>query len=268
MINRKEFISEMQEEMAIRKFVRHGIKTIYEKKLKQAKKEYLEEEVLRSMIHKLISEDASTAVASGVQHKSTGIVELDKVLKATIVQVEEEYKTLTTKEEQRDSFAAHFLATLDAALAPVDANRFAPGGKETDEEEETDEEASIEDRIKEAIMEVIGIEVDEEEEAKFLPARPQDEEEAKEETEKEEKTFQEVPGSNRTGRNFAERAWNNVETQIISSYEDLEDPEDADAYRDYIITNFKLYFRKFEQELSNNIDVPVGAKKVEQAEGV
>ena len=258
MINRKEFISEMQEEMAIRKFVRHGIKTIYEKKLKQAKKEYLEEEVLRSMIHKLISEDASTAVASGVQHKSTGIVELDKVLKATIVQVEEEYKTLTTKEEQRDSFAAHFLATLDAALAPVDANRFAPGGKETDEEEETDEEASIEDRIKEAIMEVIGIEVDEEEEAKFLPARPQDEEEAKEE----------VPGSNRTGRNFAERAWNNVETQIISSYEDLEDPEDADAYRDYIITNFKLYFRKFEQELSNNIDVPVGAKKVEQAEGV
>jgi len=264
MIDRKEFISEMQEEMTVRKFVRYGIKAIYEKKLKQAKKAYLEETVLRKMIRRLISEDTSTSVASGVQHKNTGIVELDKVLKATIVQVEEEYKTLTTKKEQRDSFAAHFLATLDAALAPVDANRFAPGGKETDEE------ASIEDRIKEAIMEVIGVEVDEEEaeEAKFIPARPQDEEEAKEEAEKEEKTFQDLPGANRTGRNFAERAWNKVEKQIISAYEDLEDEEDADAYRDYIITNFKLYFRKFEQELADDLDVPVGAEEVEEEEGV
>ena len=264
MIDRKKFISEMQEEMAIRKFVRHGIKMIYERKFKQAKKEYLEEQVLRNMIRKLIAEDANTSVASGVQHASTGIVELDKVLKATIVQVEEEYKTLMTKKEQRDSFIAHFLATLDAALAPVDAHRFAP------DTEETGEEGSIEDRIKEAIMEVIGVEVDEEEaeEAKFIPARPQDEEEEKEKEEKEEKTFQELPGANKTGRNFAERAWNKVETQIISAYEDLEDAEDAEAYRDYIITNFKLYFKKFEQELTDDPKTPVGNQSIEQQEGV
>ena len=54
------------------------------------------------------------------------------------------------------------------------------------------------------------------------------------------------------GANFAEDAWNDVEKQILEPYEDLIAPADAEAFYDYGLTNLKLYFDRFEDELSED----------------
>jgi hypothetical protein len=55
------------------------------------------------------------------------------------------------------------------------------------------------------------------------------------------------------GANFAEDAWNDVEKQILEPYEDLVAPEDAKAFYDYGLTNLKLYFDRFEEELAEKV---------------
>ena len=46
------------------------------------------------------------------------------------------------------------------------------------------------------------------------------------------------------------------ESNIIDSYELLSNPEDQELFYDYLIANVKLYFDKFETELSDVVDEP------------
>ena len=55
------------------------------------------------------------------------------------------------------------------------------------------------------------------------------------------------------GADFAEKAFNDTEKQILSAYESLTIPEDAKMFYDYGLTNLKLYFDKFESEMTNQI---------------
>jgi hypothetical protein len=59
-----------------------------------------------------------------------------------------------------------------------------------------------------------------------------------------------------TGRNFAENTFNKIEKQIGEAYALLGDLEDKDVFYDYLITNIKLYFDKFEDELSRVLPEP------------
>ena len=43
---------------------------------------------------------------------------------------------------------------------------------------------------------------------------------------------------------------------IIDAYELLYDPEDKELFYDYFIANLKLYFDKFEGELSASVEEP------------
>ena len=59
-----------------------------------------------------------------------------------------------------------------------------------------------------------------------------------------------------TGRYMAYASFKKIETSIIDSYELLSNPEDQELFYDYLIANAKLYFDKFEGELSPDVSEP------------
>ena len=230
MIKRDDLIKEMKEEQKLRAMVRRGIKIVLERKEKQEQQEILEERKLRNLIRGLITEVKGDAdVADSVSHRNTGINILDKTLKQIIKTLESYYKSLTTDAKQRQSFRAHILANWKNSLAPVDIHRNAPAGLSEDLEEDIDVNIADED--------------------KFIPVRPEDEVTPEEE----EEGFVKIPTADPDelqGANFAEDAWNDIEKQILEPYEDLIAPADAEAFYDYGLTNLKLYFDRFEEELA------------------
>jgi hypothetical protein len=59
-----------------------------------------------------------------------------------------------------------------------------------------------------------------------------------------------------TGRNVAYQCFKKIEGNIIDSYELLSDDEDQELFYDYLIANLKLYFDKFEGELTASVEEP------------
>jgi len=233
MINRDAFLKELKEEKRLRKVVRSLLENyLTEKKEKQI----LEENRLRGIIRSLIKE-VSADVPDEQPQRATGINVLEDTLKVIIPIVEDAYKGLTTSKSQRDSFRAHILNAVENSLAPVD---LTAGAGESQEENELEEEVSLD----------IDVEDD-----KFIPVRDQDMPEEPAE-EKEPESFQDLQGMNVTGRNFASTTFNKVENQIQDAYESLADDEDRKLYKEYMLTNLKLYFDRFEEELQPTLPEP------------
>ena len=232
MIDRDEFLKELKEEKRLRKAVRSLLENyLTEKK----EKVMLEENRLRGVIRSLIKE-VSADVPDEQPQRATGINVLEDTLKVVIPIVEDAYKALTTSKEQRDSFRAHILNAVQNSLAPVDLTSDAGGSQEENELEEE-----------------VALDIDVED--KFIPVRDQDMPTEPEEPE-EVKSFQDLEGMNVTGRNFASTTFNKVENQIQDAYESLADGEDRKLYKEYMLTNLKLYFDRFEEELQPTLPEP------------
>ena len=65
-----------------------------------------------------------------------------------------------------------------------------------------------------------------------------------------------IEGQNETGRNMAYNTFKKIETNILDAYDLLGDKEDQELFYDYLITNLKLHFDKFESELTPNVEEP------------
>ena len=233
MIDRDEFLKELKEEQRLRKVVRG----LLENYLSQKKdKVMLEENRLRGVIRSLIKE-VSADIPDEQPQRSTGINVLEDTLKVIIPIVEDAYKGLTTSKEQRDSFRAHILNAVENSLAPVDVTSRADASQE---ESDLEEEVSLD--------------IDVEDDDRFIPVRDQDQPE--EVAPEEEASFQDLSGLNVTGRNFASTTFNKIENQIQDAYESLADEEDRTLYKDYMLTNLKLYFDRFEEELQPTVPEP------------
>ena len=230
MINRDEFLTEMKEEQRLRKVLRGLLREYLQNK---ENKKVLEENRFRKVIRSLIKEAMSADVADAQPQRSTGINVLEGVLKNIIAIVEDDYKSLTTSEGQRASFRAHILNAVDNSLKPTDAV-MAAGEDDGELEEEVTMDIDVE-------------------EDKFIPVRDQD---MVPDPEEEEETFQDIEGMDETGRNFASISFNKIENQIIDAYESLADAKDRDLFHDYLLTNLKLYFDRFEEELSPSASEP------------
>ena len=76
-----------------------------------------------------------------------------------------------------------------------------------------------------------------------------------EEEETEEERFG-INGEDETGRNIAFSAFERVEQAIVDSYSLLSNDGDRELFYDYLITNIKLYFDKFEDELLRTLPEP------------
>ena len=69
-----------------------------------------------------------------------------------------------------------------------------------------------------------------------------------------------------TGRDEAFEAFNQIENQIIDAFGVLN-PKDRDVFYDYLLTNVKMYFDKFEDELAGIVSEPASDSYEEPAGG-
>tara|TARA_B100000886_G_scaffold25201_1_gene16092 strand:- start:1632 stop:2414 length:783 start_codon:yes stop_codon:yes gene_type:complete len=230
-----------QEEQILRQSIREIIRSVKSKKLN-------EETQLRKLIQsfldielKNLSENVSDT--DPTPNKSTGINVLEQLLKKIVPIIEEDYKSLTTDKNQRDSYRAHIVNAVVNTLTPVEINNDAHKG----------ESEGIEDMEEEVSINVGGSDDD-----KFIDIRT-DAEKSADDEEKEadpRDSFGAGVEGDETGRNVAYQSFKKIETNIIDAYELLSNPEDQELFYDYLIANLKLYFKKFEQELEPSVEEP------------
>jgi len=229
-IDRTEFM----EEQLLREHIRKAINIVLDKNEKKAKAQLNEEKQLRTVIRKLILQEKE-AVADESPHNSTGINVLEDLLKNIIPVIEKDFKRMTTEPTQRESFRAHIVKGAEDLLAPPEVNLTAGGDQAPVMEQEEGVEIEIEDDPTEdnAFIDIDGDGVPDEEEDAFG-----------------------IEGQDETGRNFAELTFKKVSQQILDAYDLLSNSQDRTLFHDYLLTNLKLYFDKFENELKATVPEP------------
>ena len=334
MIDRKEFMQEMQ----LRKHIRKAIKAVQRQRINKEKQQLREERQLRTVIQQLIKEsgprtsakaimrtllnEADPAVAADAVHSSTGINSLEDLFKNTnlLSVLRKGYKSLTSKEEQRESYKNHILSAVGLSLEVEASRHDAPSEEEALQEIgipkpefKKDQERAQAKRCmeryypKEAGLPVnaipgegvegmrggaaSGMSLEDcnqllqrypevmpgEMQKKMSPSapvkptiaedvnidigRPEDnpafiDVEKREPTADEEVEEFSLAGHDKTGRNKAYTDYKNVEKNIITAFDDLDDPEDRSMFKDYLLTNLKLYFERFEEELQTDLPAP------------
>jgi hypothetical protein len=221
--------------------LRENVRDLISLVKKKNKKENSEEVQLRQIIReflKLELREAKTPDNDPSPHKSTGINVLEDLLKKIIPVIEDDFKLLTTADEQRESYRAHIIQATVQTLTPVDLNNDAPGQADAGLEEEVD-------------VKISGDEGDEEEEM-FIDINPEE----KEEVEEDPRDSFGIEGKDTTGRNMAYTTFKKIESAIIDAYDLLSNAEDQELFFDYLVANLKLYFDKFENEIKPNVQEP------------
>ena len=223
--------------------LRENVRDLISLVKKRNKNKVSEETQLRQIIREFLKhelKEASTPDNDPAPHKSTGINVLEDLLKKIVPQIEDDYKLLTTSEEQRESYRAHIIQATVQTLTPVDLNNDAP--------DQAPESAGLEEEVD------VQISDDEGEDDMFIDINPEKPKE-KEEEEDPRDAFG-IEGKDTTGRNMAYTTFKKIESQIIDAYDMLSNPEDQELFFDYLIANLKLYFDKFEAEIQPNVEEP------------
>ena len=228
-INRDDFIAEQ----IIREHVSRRISLFLEQKKKTENK-------IRPVIRRLILE---TETGTEEPSQYTGINVLADLLEKIIPIIEDDYKMLTTSEEQRESFRNHIVKAIKNTLKPIDTVDNA-------EDVEKMKENIVFDIDPEALMEKVKINLDPEGDD---PADAVAGEFIDIDTPDDADQFVKIDDQNETGRNFAATTFKQVEKQIVDAYDMLADEEDQTMFYDYLLTNMLLYFDKFEDELQNQV---------------
>jgi|TARA_R110001583_G_scaffold7472_22_gene37041 hypothetical protein len=233
-----------QDEITLRDNIRRLVRLVKEKKLREDNKVHQLLGVLMDHELSIMLSEAQTPDVDPSPNKSTGINVLEELLKKIIPVLETDYKSLTTNSEQRESFRAHIVNAVVGTLTPAIANDDAGDEGELNELE-VDEEIEVN----------IGDEPDD----KFIDIRT-DAERTAEDGEEEEEDPRDAFGTgvegDKTGRNMAYQSFKKIESSVIDSYELLSNEEDQELFYDYLIANLKLYFDKFEGELSGEVEEP------------
>ncbi len=248
----------LKQEKVLRENIRQLIAVVKEKRTINEQALLAEEERLRCIVRDLIDieiqnlTEATTPDNEPTPNKSTGINVLEDLLKKIIPVLETDYKLLTTDATQRESFRSHIINAVIAALTPAEVNNEAG-------------EASVADG---ALEEEVDIQVGGADDEKFIDIRT-DAEKSDDDDEEEEDPRDEfgVDGADETGRNVAYNAFKKVQNSIIDAYELLSNAEDQELFYDYLIANLKLYFDKFEDELSTNVEEPTNQAYDDAAAG-
>jgi len=222
--------------------LRENVRALISLVKKKNKNTQTEEQQLRAIIREFLQheiKEAKTPDNDPAPHKSTGINVLEDLLKKIIPQIEDDYKLLTTSEEQRESYRAHIIDAVVKTLTPVELNNDAP---EDAPQGDLDEDIDVE------------ISDDDDEDDMFIDINPEEPDE--EEEEQDPRDAFGIEGKDTTGRNMAYTTFKKIESQIIDAYDMLSNPEDQELFFDYLIANLKLYFDKFEAEIQPSVEEP------------
>tara|TARA_R100001079_G_C4432814_1_gene144944 strand:+ start:312 stop:1157 length:846 start_codon:yes stop_codon:yes gene_type:complete len=216
--------------------IRSHVRKRIEENLKQKN---LAESKIRHIVRKIISE---TEAGTEEPSQYTGINVLASLLEKIIPIVEDDYKMLTTSEEQRESFRNHIVHAIKNSLRPIEAATQAENIPE-----------NFEFMIdQDALLEKITLDLDPQADGKeeqsiegeFIDINQGDDVDSQ---------FVQIQDQNETGRNFAATTFKQIEKQIVDAYDMLADEEDQNLFYDYLLTNMLLYFDKFEDELQANL---------------
>jgi hypothetical protein len=235
-----------QQEKLIREYVRSKIgKVITEQKNKE-KQIFVEEKKLRQIIRGLLKEGD---ISDMHPHRSTGINVLEDVLKKMITTLRTDYKRMTTNKNQRDSFRAHMISAVKGALAPSLVNDTYLQGTDTLLSEPAPEVGG-EETLDEIDIQLEEIDIEIEDEDKKIPVEDDEQPDEKDDF------GSGLEGLDETGRNMAFTTFKKISQYILDAYDMLANVEDKKIFVDYLITNMKLYFDKFEQEIQKDVDEP------------
>ena len=245
-----------KDERILRAYIRKKITSIKSRQLK-------EETRLRGIIKKLLMEGDLSDIHP---HRSTAINTLEDVLKKAIPTLRTDYKRLTTDKSQRDSFRAHILKAMKDAVAPAMQNaKYGEGGTHLSEptplEDEAElappeeEDAAAEEELGDELkaLEEAEVEIDltdKEDEDKKLNVEPD------EEPDEMDDFATGLEGMDETGRNMAYTSFRKISQYILDAFDMLANTKDKEVFIDYLLTNTKLYFDKFESELQKTVDEP------------
>lgn len=224
MMDRNTFITSLMEKEQLKEIIKYAIK---------AEQQLLENEendkldIIRKAIRHLIKEGQDSS-----PHENTGINVLEDLLKKIIPTIEQDYKKLTSSKEQRDSYRSHIINAVQGTLVPVGVTDAAP-----------DPESAF--NVNEEITVTVG---DEDLDSRFI--------DIENDSSNEESDDFSISGEDETGRNFAQETFGKISKQIVDAFGLLADNEDRELFYDYLITNLKLYFDKFEEELSVSTEEP------------
>jgi len=213
-INRKQLVEEA--------LLRKSIKNILGKIQENRKSVNKQEQTLRKLVRKMIVQEQATG-----EVKSTGIAELEDVLSQIVDTIQETYNKLKSDPEQRGSFRENLLDAVENLFLELDTMHQAG----------------------QALQEAIEIDLDDED--KFIEVRPDKKKEEEEEgaDAKEREGFG-VDGMDETGKEYAFQVFKNrgVRQSIIDGYKNLKNDKDRKLFKDWMMINLNLYLKKFEEE--------------------
>ena len=222
-----------RQQLIAESLVRDHVRSRIQKKLTEQK---LAENKLRLVVRTLLEAETGTDEPS----EYTGINVLASLLEKIIPIIEDDYKMLTTSEEQRESFKNHIVKAFKNAIKPIEAQHTA---------EDLPENFTFEvdaDILQEKVKIDLSPEGDDAADSvsgDFIDiAAPEEKDE-----------FVKIDDQNETGRNFAADTFKKVEKQTVDAYDMLADPEDQKLFFDYLLTNLLLYFDKFEDEIQHEV---------------
>ena len=234
----------MNQETLLRQIIREKIKVSLHEQRKS-------ELALRKVIRQILKEGDISDVHP---HRSTGINMLEDVLKKSIPTLRADFKRLTTDKKQRDSFRAHIVKAVKDALMPSLVNDKYRQGSQTGEpsallSEPVGQDAEFAE-LDEADIELTEVEVDITDDDKKIPVEDDD-------TPSEEEEFGSgLEDMDETGRNMAYTSFRKISQYVLDAYDSLANPKDKEIFLDYLVTNLKLYFDKFEDELQSSVEEP------------
>ncbi len=253
----------MNEINLLREHIKNFLRLEKKKQKQELKENFLNEYKLRKMIRQIIKESDDV-----ISHESTGINVLADLLETVVPILKSYYKKLGTDVQQRKSFRAHIIKSVQNLLSPVALMFKAGGFAGKPEQQSAEEPTSAPVELKEeGDEEGVNVKIsDAEKDPQFIPLkadRKEKEEVSKEKevkSEKPEEKFVPIEGEDETGRNIALQSFKRVEKQIREAYSLLANEEDRNLFYDYLITNLKLYFDKFEDELQISVPEPTTAE--------
>jgi len=231
---------EMVNEINIRKTISKMLDIQKKRMIKETIQKIQEHFRLRNVVKHLVINESDVEKNP---HASTGINKLEELLKKIVPTLEDSYKTLTSNKQQRSSFRSHILNAIENALKPEDAKEDA----DVDDTPQDLEEVEI--NVKNP--DPLGAS----DEDKFIDISASEGGDTEEEEEDPLDSFG-IEGEDTTGRNASFEAFKQIENQIVDAYAVLQDPNDRSVFYDYLLTNIKMYFDKFEEELAGVVSEP------------
>ena len=225
----------------LRSYLRHCIHEVH----LEIKANKQKEQLIRESVRMLIKEAEATGGAPEAPAEITAINFLKNLLKNIVPNIEEDYKQLTSAKKQRVSFRKHILNATENLLNNLDAD---PEAIEEDLEEVT---IKVDDNSPEGFIDIYGDEKKKQPEEDVTP----EDEFAKGLEDRE---------LDSTGRNSAFESFNKIQNQIENEYSKLDadakvegrDETEREIFRDYLLLNLKLYFDKFEEDLTPDLEEP------------